>query len=491
MNFLRLGSISVLSLLVAGAPALRAGEQLELTSRLFVFKNSEFRTVATVPVSAKPDLPNATSVQPPGSLRFDDTVLSLEGAEYRWSSGAAAPAAFAAVPVQSIRMAFDQPATIRCAAPTQYLEKQADGTLRVREIAADSPDVPRYLLTFLAKATENALQVRVACRAEIATVLSREPIPGVELEVGRPRLNVRRDEVELTTAVGAWNALLLRAPKENDYSVLALFKLAPVGATAPASASESPSHATKALPSGAPSAPRTLLVSGSGAVTETGAAAPQPTAEHPVRYLAYPAGFFESTPVAGGEEHDIPSAVRMSAALRTAMAAQGFAPAAPGKPPSIVVIYHWGSMRLDHRANGGFPMAMDPKSIAFVIISAYDYADLTRHQRTLLWRVGLHTTDRPADTPLAPTLLALMRDTAPLLGRDLVTRRDSRITLASADDFATAEASPAPAENAFGELDGDVVRALAAREREKLEWKRDLPMSSDMEPHQPITISHP
>ena len=144
-------------------------------------------------------------------------------------------------PVQPLRIQLNQPATIRCMSPTQYFEKQADGTFRIREIAADSPDVPRYLLTFVAKPADNAaLNLLVTCRSEIATVLSREPIPGVDLEVGRPRLSVRQDEIKLAMRVGEWAALLLRAPKENDYSILALFKIALVGVASPALAADSP-----------------------------------------------------------------------------------------------------------------------------------------------------------------------------------------------------------------------------------------------------------
>jgi hypothetical protein len=177
--------------------------------------------------------------------------------------------------------------------------------------------------------------------------------------------------------------------------------------------------------------------------------------------------------------------------LHAAMASQGFAPAATGKPPAIVLVYHWGSILLDYRLKGGFPMAFDTKSLAFVIISAYDYADLTRHEKTLLWRVGLHAADRPDNAPLDATLLALMRATGPLLGRNLATRRDSSVILpAPGDDTADASTPAASAGDPSGALNGEVVRALIAQERERLESKLDLPMKQDMEPHQPIPLSH-
>jgi hypothetical protein len=493
MNASRLLPFLLTGLLFPGLPALRAAEQLQLTPRLFVFKNADFRTVETVPAPAAEGHLNATVVQSPATLRFDDTVLSLQGGEYRWNSGEAAPASIASVPVQPLRIQFNQPATIRCTAPTQYLEKQADGTFRIREIAADSPDVPRYLLTFVAEPADNAaLNLLVTCRSEIATVLSREPIPGVDLDVGRPRLSVRQDEIKLAMRVGEWAALLLRAPKENDYSILALFKIAAVGAAPQALATGSSPPTPQALPPAAPSSTLTVLVAGSGALTDTGAAAPKPTPRDPVRYLAYDGGFFERSPRAADEERSVPSTTQMSTALHAAMESQGFATAATGKPPAIVLVYHWGSIKLDDRLKGGFPMAPSTKSLAFVIISAYDYADLTRHEKTLLWRAGLHSLDRPNNTPLDTTLIALMRSIGPLLGRNLATQRGSSVILpAPGDDTADAASAPAAlAGDTFGALNGEVVRALIAQERERLESKFDLPMKHDMEPHQPIPPLH-
>ena len=493
MNAFRLLPFLLTGLLFPGLPALRAAEQLELTPRLFVYKNSDFRTIATAPALAVEGHLNATVVQSPATLRFDDTVLSLEGGEYRWNSGEAEPASIASVPVQPLRIQFNQPATIRCTAPTQYLEKQADGTFRIREIAADSPDVPRYLLTFVAQPADNAaLNLLVTCRSEIATVLSREPIPGVDLDVGRPRLSVRQDEVKLAMRVREWAALLLRAPKINDYSILALFKIAPVSPAAQALATDSSPLAPKALSLAVPSSTLTVLVAGSGTLTDTGAATPKPTPRDPVRYLAYDGGFFERSTLAGGEKQSVPSTTQMSKALHAAMESQGFATAATGKPPAIVLIYHWGSLVLDNPLKGGFPTHFEFKSLAFVIVSAYDYADLTRHQKTLLWRAGLHSLDRPNNTPLDATLIALMRSIGPLLGRNVATQRDSSVILpVPGDNTADALSAPAaPAGDTSGALNGEVVRALIAQERERLESKFDLPMKNDMEPHQPIPPLH-
>jgi hypothetical protein len=313
----------------------------------------------------------------------------------------------------------------------------------------------------------------------------------VDLDVGRPRLSVRQDEIKLAMRVGEWAALLLRAPKENDYSILALFKIAAVGAAPQALATDSSPPTPKALPPGAPSSTLTVLVAGSGALTDTGAAAPRPTPRDPVRYLAYDGGFFEESTRAGGEERRVPSTTQMSTALHAAMESQGFATAATGKPPAIVLVYHWGSIELDDKLTGG-SMTVFTKSVAFVIISAYDYADLTRHEKTLLWRAGLHSLDRPNNTPLDATLIALMRSIGPLLGRNLATQRGSSVILpAPGDDTADAASAPAAlAGDTFGALNGEVVRALIAQERERLESKFDLPMKHDMEPHQPMPPLH-
>ena len=77
-----------------------------------------------------------------------------------------------------------EPVTLLSTVPMQYLEKAADGSLQVRQIPADSPDAPRYQLTFTVGAGGDAAGgLPLTCEIVLAMVKGREPVPGVNLKV--------------------------------------------------------------------------------------------------------------------------------------------------------------------------------------------------------------------------------------------------------------------------------------------------------------------
>lgn len=481
----------LIALFIAGAKAIQAAEQLQLQPRLFVFKNSEIRSLTIEPPPAAGTTPNATAILSPAFLRFDDATLTLADANFSWSSGVNPPPLMNPVPVQPLRLQLGQAATIRCAAPTQYFAPQPDGSFRVREIAADSPDVPRYLLSLVAESpSAHSPILNVTCRAEVASVLAREKIPGVDLEVGRPKLGLHQEELHITTRRGEWTALLLRAPKRNDYSVLVLFRIvsADSGPDQPATEATQPPATKSSVP--ATKAGPTVLVAGSCVLTDTGAALPQPTMANPIRYVAFDTGFFEHSLSAKSHETRVPRAADIRAALQFAMLAHGFAPATSAAPPTVAIIYHWGSLEVAPLLITDTPRIFTNTSLAFVIVSAYDYAELTHGRKTLLWRAGLHTLDRPKNAPVDASLLALMRSIGPLLGRDLATRNDSTIKLTEPPDIET-QAAPNPVDYASDQPTAAIISALVAHERERLHAKHDLPIREDLTPHQTLLPAKP
>ena len=231
---LRYVSLSILAgIALSILPGIRAGEQLQLQPALFVFKNSDFRDVSveapapgSVQDPSSPSEGHTVVIKSPSTIRFDNNTLVLQGSEFRWSTGDAPPRAINPVPVPTMKFALNQSATIRCVVPTQYMEKRADGTFNLREIASDSPDVPRYVLSFHVEPGSDATnELLVTCRPEIATIRGREKIPGVDLEIGRPLMSSFNDEIKLAVKKDEWSLLLFRAPRANDYSVMTLFKI--------------------------------------------------------------------------------------------------------------------------------------------------------------------------------------------------------------------------------------------------------------------------
>jgi hypothetical protein len=188
-----------------------------------------------------------------------------------------------------------------------------------------------------------------------------------------------------------------------------------------------------------------------------------PTPDHPAYYVAYDAGYIEAGDPIAGEEPPPPAAVAQ--ALRGTLASQNYLPASA---PSLLIVYHWGVIRPDShqirdtfniqpnlkarialvatsrmageienfvqdrrlgRINPAFRvpgfLAMQERDLLdlarddryFVIISAYDYAALTRRETKLLWRLKVST--RSPGESMAEALPAMLSGGAPYFGRNL------------------------------------------------------------------------
>ncbi|HVZ64087.1 MAG TPA: hypothetical protein VG936_05815 [Lacunisphaera sp.] len=220
-----------LSLVIATACLARVGASgspapaaYRLETSAFVFKQSDFPS-ATIPAPAAADAPAAVVVPSPGTVAFEGDTLALHGAEFSWSGGKP-PRAFSPIGIPAIIAKAGEPAEIRSAATIQYLEKEADGSLRVRDIDRDSPEAPHCQL----KVTVAALAVadgdlHVACDLDLTTLAGREKIPGVNLDVGRPLLAGFKDQLELTMRPGEWTAVRLQAVPDGDERLLLLMKV--------------------------------------------------------------------------------------------------------------------------------------------------------------------------------------------------------------------------------------------------------------------------
>ena len=292
---------------------------------------------------------------------------------------------------------------------------------------------------------------------------------------------------------------------------LALAALISVRLAADQTAADQPRPATPvdhSTPSSFSKNPRLDMV----VVAETSAAGPKlarPTSAQPVSYLAFDGGYREAGDPIANERPPTPAAV--ARALRQALAAEGYRPATAQTPPTLLLIYHWGSLNQDSLAirsgmdidpnlkarvslvagrryerqidddilqrqisrdlRTRFPsglflsdQARDIRQLAqddryFVIVTAYDYAALSRHEARQLWRTKMST--RNAGAAMATALPALIQGGGPYFGRDADEPQFVKTPLGPGDQV---EPGSPDTIGAAGRLDDPFVRELAEKE---------------------------
>jgi hypothetical protein len=235
--------------------------------------------------------------------------------------------------------------------------------------------------------------------------------------------------------------------------------------------------------------------------TEQGARLKHPTPEHPAYYVAYDGGYIESGRSIGGMEP--PAAGKIDQALRVALDSAGYKAAGPQTSPSLVLIYHWGFIcpewpsilvtNLEARlflvapskmvrqaeeflANGRGAKAgyvagdlRDTFDFAhgshyFLVVSAFDFADLTRQTATLLWVVKLNTQENSGS--IREALPALIENSGPYLGCNFDRRQFmSALLRPQAAGETHDEVLPT---DPTGRIDAGIIRNLIKREQDFL-----------------------
>lgn len=217
---------AVVALVLLGGPKLAAGENYQLETSVYVFKNGDF-PAAKFPAAKTVGEKGAVVGRSPATVEFGPDTLSLKGGDFSWSGGNP-PRRFSLISVPRIVTGAGQPVEIQSAAPVQYLEKKADGTLEVRNIDQDDPEAPHCRIRFTVGAPDEAGgDLRVSCLLDVATISARASVPGVNLEIGRPLLARLQDRVEWAVRPAEWSALWLPAPNGSDYSLVLLLKIMP------------------------------------------------------------------------------------------------------------------------------------------------------------------------------------------------------------------------------------------------------------------------
>ena len=236
-TFQTLSSITLL--LLQTVTAAETNESFKLETHSYVFKNSDFQSVK-LPDSATT---NQRSVvfRSPSTAQFDRETLSLDRGQFAWNGGQLAPTQFRPIAIPAVVLVPGQPVSLLSVVPVQYFEKDANGNLQVREIPKDSPDAPHWRLTFTLKTrVGQGDDVGLACEVDVASVGSRENLPGVTLPVGKPVIARFNEKLDLKVVPEEWSAFVVRAPNESNYSLLTLLKIGPETKSAETSQSSGP-----------------------------------------------------------------------------------------------------------------------------------------------------------------------------------------------------------------------------------------------------------
>lgn len=261
-----------------------------------------------------------------------------------------------------------------------------------------------------------------------------------------------------------------------------------------------------------------------------GATVPLPTPENPVSFVAVRGGFIQEGD--GNTREEPADAPVIARELRRVLGSQHYLPAGAQAAPSLVVICHWGLVgrnahqtrllsgidsnlkarlalvataqqageienfllsRLQGRTNPAYPIPINLSLPArgildrtrnarwFVVVSAYDFPALVRHEHRLVQRVKMSTDQRP-DLTLAEVLPALLQAGGPYFGRNLVAPKILSVPLVAAEAGAVAPPSSAespPAPGGEQRIDRADLRSLVQQERTDFSWIRAAQFPAD------------
>lgn len=174
-----------------------------------------------------------------------------------------------------------------------------------------------------------------------------------------------------------------------------------------------------------------------------------PTAEHPTYYYLLSGGYRQEGETVAGESS--PPALAVAQLVAKALADRHYLLIGKTSPkPDLLIVFHWGYMNPEKEDFGDvdnpqqvffnekemlalvagdslgtiMPDTMEREDLMqaagddryFVVISAFDFAAATRHQKKLLWRARMSIPSN--GTMLAEVLPALVSSGAPFFGGD-------------------------------------------------------------------------
>ena len=245
---LALGSCA-LPLAASRAPA---ADDYKLETDLRIFRNAEFAgldvNAASASTSSAENGKSWSVLKPPVAIRRGETtLLTTDGETYGWNRQTDAKSIFIPFSVPSAVLKSGEPARLMVSQNVQYFEKLPDGDYRLHE-APGGPDAAFSSLEFRVQPSQKEPgRLSVQFESAFSVVGSREKIPGVDLDVGKPTMESFKDGVAFSAAPGEWSCILGHGPAGNDYGILIMMRVTPVADPAAAPDKKPASEGTPIL----------------------------------------------------------------------------------------------------------------------------------------------------------------------------------------------------------------------------------------------------
>ena len=206
------------NLLHAAKPA-----DIEMESLFISCPTNDLATVCTLIFGSKPDF----AALPAGTKLASclTNILDL----------AALPAGWKLLSSPTVVTLLGQPAEIRITEnPSQYFVKQSDGCFQLRQMRPE--DGAGATLTIKTAAGNHEELVKLDTKVEFSSVLKREELPDVSLDVGMPIIVKNKRQFTMETSYGSWilsdlSGSPFPGPHNTDSTVLLLMRIRRVDPT--------------------------------------------------------------------------------------------------------------------------------------------------------------------------------------------------------------------------------------------------------------------
>ena len=110
--------------------------------------------------------------------------------------------------------------------PPQYFEKQSDGSFRLRQMGQQyETGITLKITTTTGSSNEN---VKVDHQVTFCSILQREPLPGVSLDVGLPTMSISKHQFSFERKLDAWSFEHLEGYpgyNNNDQKMLLMLRI--------------------------------------------------------------------------------------------------------------------------------------------------------------------------------------------------------------------------------------------------------------------------
>ena len=186
-------SLAILLFMVMNTNLLRAAKRtdVEIVSHFISCPTNDLATACTFIYGSKFDL----AAMPEGSKLLNSPTLMLDLATL--------PTGWKLLSSPTVVTSLGQPAEIRITEnPSQYFVKQSDGCFQLRQMRPE--DGAGATLTINTAAGSREESVKLDAKVQFSSILKREELPDVALEVGKPVIVKNTRQFTMETSFGWW-----------------------------------------------------------------------------------------------------------------------------------------------------------------------------------------------------------------------------------------------------------------------------------------------